>query len=89
MPRPKLLGIGPALPARNTARFYKLSAGRSLFGDVTAVREWGRIGTTGRVRIDLFANEPQALVAYDAIGRAKSRRGYQHVGAVVRGRSGL
>ncbi|MGO4834673.1 WGR domain-containing protein, partial [Rhizobiaceae sp. 2RAB30] len=58
-------------------------------GDVTVVREWDRIGTTGRVRIDLFANEHEALVAYNAIGGAKSRRGYQDVGAVVRGRSGL
>ncbi len=70
-------------PTRNMARFYKLSLGLSLFGDVAVVREWGRIGTIGRVRIDLYANEHEALVAFDAIRRAKSRRGYQNIGGLV------
>jgi predicted DNA-binding WGR domain protein len=70
-------------PARNMARFYKLSVGRSLFGDIAVVREWGRIGTIGRVRIDLFADENEALVALDAIERAKTRRGYREMGGAV------
>lgn len=65
------------------ARFYKLSVGRSLFGDIAVVREWGRIGTIGRMRIDLFANENEALVALDAIERAKTRRGYREIGGAV------
>lgn len=67
-------------PARNMARFYKLSVAQSLFGDVAIVREWGRIGTIGRVRIDLFANEKAALAALETIGRAKLRRGYRDMG---------
>lgn len=66
------------------ARFYILSVGGSLFGDVAVVREWGRIGTIGRMRIDLFANENEALVALEAIEQAKIRRGYQEIGGAVR-----
>ena len=31
-------------PARNMARFYRISSTPSLFGDICLVREWGRIG---------------------------------------------
>jgi predicted DNA-binding WGR domain protein len=64
-------------PARNMARFYLVSVGRSLFGDFSVVREWGRIGTVGRVRVDLFEKEHAALGALEAIERAKRKRGYQ------------
>ena len=64
-------------PARNMARFYLVSVGRSLFGDFSVVREWGRIGTVGRVRVDLFENERAALGALEAIERVKRKRGYQ------------
>ena len=43
----------------------------SLFGDFSVVREWGRIGTIGRVRVDLFENEHAALGAFEAIERAR------------------
>lgn len=66
-------------PARNMARFYRVSVGRSLFGDVSVVREWGRIGTIGRMRVDLFENEHRALGAFEAIERNKRKRGYQDV----------
>ncbi len=66
-------------PARNMARFYLLSVGRSLFGDFSVVREWGRIGRIGRVRVDLFENEHAALGAFEAIECRKRKRGYQDV----------
>jgi len=66
-------------PARNMARFYLVSVGRSLFGDFSVVREWGRIGTIGRVRVDLFDNEHRALGAFEVIKRSKRKRGYQDV----------
>ena len=66
-------------PARNMARFYLVSVGRSLFGDFSVVREWGRIGTVGRVRVDLFENEHTALGAFDTIERGKRKRGYRDV----------
>jgi predicted DNA-binding WGR domain protein len=64
-------------PAQDMARFYLVSVGRSLFGDFSVVREWGRIGTIGRVRVDLFENEHRALGAFEAIERNKRKRGYQ------------
>ena len=75
-------------PARNMARFYRVSVGRSLFGDFSVVREWGRIGTIGRVRIDLFENEHVALGACEAIERLKRKRGYQDLEDLLSDRRG-
>lgn len=58
------------------ARFYCLSVERSLFGDVALVREWGRIGTRGKRRLDLFADAAKAEAALSKLAAAKVRRGY-------------
>lgn len=63
-------------PARNMARFYRLSLEPSLFGDVALVREWGRIGGLGRTRVDLFRIPDEAHAAFTAIEASKRRRGY-------------
>ncbi len=63
-------------PARNMARFYRLSIEPSLFGDVALVREWGRIGGWGRTRVDLFRVLDEAHAAFIAIEASKRRRGY-------------
>jgi predicted DNA-binding WGR domain protein len=68
-------------PVRNMARFYLVSVDRSLFGDFAIVREWGRIGSIGRVRIDLFDDEDGALTAFAAIERRKRKRGYRDAAA--------
>lgn len=70
-------------PARNMARFYRLSMGPSLFGDVCLVREWGRIGTSGRVRIDFYRDEGEATKAHDALTRAKRKRGYRDLAGIA------
>ncbi|MEO5324414.1 WGR domain-containing protein [Mesorhizobium sp. CC13] len=67
-------------PARNMARFYRLSIEPTLFGDVALVREWGRIGTHGRRRLDLFASGHEADRALRALQAAKIRRGYRELG---------
>ena len=36
------------------ARFYVLAIEPTLFGDTAVVREWGRIGSLGRRRLDLY-----------------------------------
>jgi predicted DNA-binding WGR domain protein len=64
-------------PSRNMARFYRLSIMPSLFGDICLVREWGRIGKSGRIRIDLFEKAREAAAAHTAIENAKRRRGYR------------
>jgi len=64
-------------PARNMARFYRISSTPSLFGDICIVREWGRIGKRGRTRIDLYAQEIEAAAARLALEQLKRRRGYR------------
>ncbi|MEM8579604.1 MAG: WGR domain-containing protein [Pseudomonadota bacterium] len=69
-------------PANNKRRFYALSVQQTLFGEWALVREWGRIGVSGRLRSDLY---PAAGLAIDALldlARQKVRRGYKPVGAV-------
>jgi predicted DNA-binding WGR domain protein len=39
---------------KNMARFYAMSIEPDLFGGSALVRRWGRIGTRGQERIDLF-----------------------------------
>ncbi|OLP61668.1 hypothetical protein BJF93_08680 [Xaviernesmea oryzae] len=64
-------------PARNMARFYRLTLEPSLFGPVSMVREWGRIGTRGHRRIDLFDRPQEAEAAHEALLRQKLARGYR------------
>jgi len=66
-------------PARNMARYYRLSSAPSLFGDICVVREWGRIGRPGRIRIDLYERVEEAAAAQHVLERAKRRRGYRDV----------
>lgn len=66
-------------PARNMARYYRISSSPSLFGDACLVREWGRIGRRGRLRIDLFDSVRAADAAGEALLRMKRRRGYRDV----------
>ncbi|WP_269932837.1 WGR domain-containing protein [Aminobacter sp. HY435] len=67
-------------PGRNMARFYCLSVENSLFGEVALVREWGRIGTRGKRRLDLFGDTAKAEVAMAKLAAAKMRRGYRAIG---------
>jgi predicted DNA-binding WGR domain protein len=62
--------------ARNMARFYRLSSALSVFGDICVVREWGRIGRPGRMRIDLYEKVEEAATARLALEQSKRRRGY-------------
>ncbi|WP_378941481.1 WGR domain-containing protein [Mesorhizobium sp. ANAO-SY3R2] len=63
---------------RNMARFYALALEPTLFGDVALVRQWGRIGTRGRQKIELFAELTAAEAALAALRDTKLRRGYRH-----------
>ena len=63
-------------PAANMARFYVLSLEETLFGATALVREWGRLGTTGRRRLDLFEARAQASEALESWLGRKLRRGY-------------
>jgi predicted DNA-binding WGR domain protein len=50
-------------PDRNMARFYSLAIEPNLFGSSSLVRDWGRIGSNGQRRIDLFEGGAEAIDA--------------------------
>ncbi|TIU14242.1 MAG: WGR domain-containing protein, partial [Mesorhizobium sp.] len=41
-------------PNCNMARFYALSVQPTLFGEVSLIRNWGRIGTSGQTKVETF-----------------------------------
>jgi predicted DNA-binding WGR domain protein len=64
-------------PARNMRRFYLLDCQPDLFGQWSFIREWGRIGQAGQVRVVPFPSEEEALRALDRQRQVKERRGYR------------
>ena len=63
-------------PHRNMRRFYALSIQPNLFGGASLVRRWGRVGTHGQQKIQLFENDDAASRALDRLVRIRQRRGY-------------
>lgn len=61
---------------RNMRRFYLLSIQPTLFGGVSLIRNWGRIGTSGQVMTRTFEDSVEAGEAFECMARAKRRRGY-------------
>lgn len=66
-------------PARNLARLYMLSVEPALLAGAELLRQWGRIGTRGRTRVEIFANEADASRAPMRLAAAKTRRSYRAV----------
>ena len=64
-------------PKRNALRFYRLALWPNLFGGVSLAREWGRIGSPGKLRCDAYANAEEAGRALERLVRAKRKRGYR------------
>jgi predicted DNA-binding WGR domain protein len=62
---------------RNMARFYKLDIQPTLFGGWSLVREWGRIGCPGTVRIEAYPTRGKADLALILKWAEKQRRGYR------------
>ena len=65
---------------KNMARFYNLAIEPTLFGGSSLVREWGRMGTSGRRRIDLYEQAIEAEAARSKLAHKKHRRGYVQAG---------
>ena len=63
-------------PARNMRRYYRMSIQPDLFGGVSLVREWGRIGARGQMMSEQHMDEGQAVTALMKLARVKQRRGY-------------
>lgn len=62
--------------ARNMARFYVLSLQPTLFGEMSLVRLWGRIGTRGRQKVHFFEDCRQAASEQSRLAGRKIKRGY-------------
>ncbi|WP_081160322.1 WGR domain-containing protein [Ensifer aridi] len=62
---------------KNMARYYTISIEPDLFGGASLVRHWGRIGTRGKERVDLFKDERQAIGHFLVLARQKRARGYK------------
>jgi predicted DNA-binding WGR domain protein len=63
-------------PARNMRRFYRFDVQPDLFGAWGVVREWGRIGQAGRLRVDPYPTEAEATAWMHRQRTAKQGRGY-------------
>ena len=63
-------------PDRNMRRFYRMHIQPDLFGGVTLVKEWGRIGTAGRQKTEAYEDAGRAVDALLAHLKSKERRGY-------------
>ena len=64
-------------PDRNAFRFYRLALWPDLFGGVSVARAWGRIGSPGKLRCDLYPSAEEAGRALERLARAKRKRGYR------------
>ncbi len=60
---------------QNKHRFYQLFVMVGLFSDWSLVREWGRIGSAGTVRKDIFETEAEAELARIDILQQKVKKG--------------
>lgn len=66
-------------PDVNMARFYGIELQPTLFGEVSVIRTWGRIGTNGQVMMETYDDETQAKDALQKLDRSKRIRGYVSV----------
>jgi len=63
-------------PAKNMARFYLLDVQQDLFGQWWFVREFGPIGSPGRVMQTPYSSLDEAAAAHAKLWKAKLKRGY-------------
>ena len=67
-------------PDVNMARFYGIELQPTLFGEVSILRTWGRIGTNGQAMMVTYDDEAQAGEALQKLEKKKRGRGYIPVG---------
>lgn len=61
---------------KNQQRFYNMHIAPTLFGGWSLIREWGRLGSGGTLRITPFDTEQQASEALEKIRFSKEKGGY-------------
>jgi predicted DNA-binding WGR domain protein len=75
--QPYHLYVERVVPEKNMARFYALAVQPTLFGEVSLVRSWGRIGTHGQKKVHVFNDESHAVSLFFELLRERRRRGYR------------
>lgn len=63
-------------PEHHESRFYALHLQPDLFGPVCVVKEWGRIGSPGTVRLEVYGDETAARASMQKRVGEKIKRGY-------------
>jgi predicted DNA-binding WGR domain protein len=63
-------------PKLNMNRFYKLDVQRDLFGQWCCIREWGRVGRAGRIRVVSYSTPKEAFSYLSDVLGQKEARGY-------------
>jgi predicted DNA-binding WGR domain protein len=74
---PEQVSLARIRPEINEWRFYSMEVWPDLFGRALLMRQWGRIGTEGRRRLDPHPDPGAAVNALAQIVRLRSRRGYR------------
>lgn len=64
-------------PVKNMRRFYLMTVQRDLFGGATLLREWGRIGSAGKLHQSHHVDEGQAVDELATLAQQKFKRGYR------------
>ena len=71
-----MTGFGSKQPLDQYGYFYAIALQPTLFGEVSIIRNWGRIGTKGQLMLETFPSQGTAKRQADLIERQKQRRGY-------------
>lgn len=69
--------------AKNIRRFWLVRVTRTMFGEWTLIREWGRIGSPGTVQARTFESEQEAERAAQHGIKKRQRHGYGETQDVV------
>ena len=64
-------------PPNSVHRFYRMGIMQGLFAEWSLVREWGRIGQAGQVRVDWVDTEAAAKGTRFDLLMKKAKRGYE------------
>jgi predicted DNA-binding WGR domain protein len=63
-------------PTRNINRFYVVDVTPTLFGDWAVLREWGRRGSPGTMRLSSYRWREEAQSAEQRTIKRRLQRGY-------------
>ena len=64
-------------PSRKINRFYVVQVMPTLFGDWAVLREWGRRGSPGAMRLSSYRRRDEAQIAEQRTIKRRLQHGYQ------------